>query len=596
MSRSTAGHSAFTKRILRAQTTPETIRSRCFSNNNAVPVEKPKPGRTPRGPRNTEAWSPEIDDMILSLRNANRTWEYIGLATKRSPSVCSDRYYTTLDPALKSWTPAMFSKLDQMVDDGRPWSEIAAVLNSKIVTCQHQWRTLGKGTYRVKGVFSATHPLNWKPNEVEGFWHAWIKHGPQNWKAFAAQIRTKNAGDCKKNFKPLVLSACKDAPGWVKLEVFNYVTNTIKAARARRKRGTEMLSKNGSAGQDGSSMMWTPAEHEALLKAVEKFGLFSGWTSIRKEVKPNLDDDEVEAEYYKLNGVAIKQEAPSAKTGDLKSVEDAWSEEEIQKLNTMLMKYSSDPFWVEQAAVHGITPSDSDYENLFADGQKEEAPKKSKKNKSKKVPVSTTSTSSSTTEERATTTNSSAEGVDTRRIWSKLRISRLKRLVGQQRQQERATGQPINWPWIAEHIGPGIDAGMCITQWQSLPDHDTGPLLEPAKFWGDWDTEQLVKGIAAHGRAWALIQTNYLSHRTTDSIRRKFSNVQNKRDAIVKDHEEIAVRLKRNDETELSAEEYVKQALKDHPVLVLAKRMEDAVKQYEKECKALAMAAKTTKE
>ncbi|KAG9320804.1 hypothetical protein KVV02_004647, partial [Mortierella alpina] len=595
----------------------EALTESAASKVRATKTTKPtKPTKTTKsirtGAKNTK-WPQEVDDMILSLRNDNRTWEYIGLATKRASSACSDRYYTVLDPSLKQWTPAMFTKLDQMVEDGARWGDIAAALNSRIVTCMHQWRTLGKGTYRVKGMMSATNPLLWTPQEINAFWSAWHKHGTSNWKAIAAEIRTKSATECKQKFKILVMNAFKEAPGWVKLEVFNYISDTIKTARARRRQGITVVSKDvAGLGEEAlvlrqQQLQWTPEEHEALLSAVEKYGLFSGWTNIRKQVKPYLDDEAVEAEYYKLNGVAIHKPEPTlaSKADASKALEDLWTGEETEKLNTMLMKYSALPYWTDQASQHGVTPSDSDYDDLFKKPLSKTAVEKKPASNKKlgRTPSSSVSSSSLSSASSSSSTPTTAETIETSsspslslsssiepdeqdQIWTKQRINRLKRLVSQQRQQEGATGQPVNWSWIANHIGPGIDASMCITRWQSLPDHQANLLLEPAKFWADSDTDRLIEGIVAHGRAWVLVQANYLSDRTTDSIRRKVSNLQKKRDRMVEEYKEIAVKLQKRGELEGSIDDYMHERLKESPVMVLAKRIDGAFEQYDRHQKA----------
>ncbi|KAF9949152.1 hypothetical protein BGZ72_009011 [Mortierella alpina] len=565
-------------------------------------TKTPKPTKTTKtartGAKNTQ-WPSELDDMIVSLRNDNRTWEYIGLATKRASSACSDRYYTALDPSLKDWTPAMFTKLDQMVEDGMRWGDIAAALNSRIVTCMHQWRTLGKGTYRVRGIMSATNPLLWTPQEINAFWSAWHQHGTSNWTAIAAEIRTKSAAECKLKFKILVMNAFKEAPGWVKLEVFNYISETIKTARARRRSGITVVPKDVSGLGEAALLLrkqqqqWTPEEHEALLSAVEKYGLFSGWTKIRKQVKPNLDDDAVEAEYYKLNGVAIHkpEPTPASKASGSKGLEDLWTDEETEKLNTMLMKYSTLPYWTHQATLHGVTPSDSDYDDLFKN------PSHLSTTTTTTTTTKTASSSSSSTEttEALSSSSSSASSITSSpsstdedghdEVWTKQRINRLKRLVSQQRQQEAATRQPVNWSWIANHIGPGIDASMCITRWQNLPDHQANMMLEPAKFWAESDIEKLIEGILAHGRAWVLVQANFLSDRTTDSIRRKVSNLQKKREKMMQEHQEIAVRLQGRGELDVSIDDYVQERLKDSPVMALAKRLDAAFEQYDRQLK-----------
>ncbi|KAF9398976.1 hypothetical protein BGX21_007003 [Mortierella sp. AD011] len=454
------------------------------------------------------AWTPELDELIGRLRSQDHTWEYISLAVGRPKSACSDRFYTSIDPELKSWTPAMLLKLDQMVESGTPWTDIAATFNKKIITCRHQWATLGKGKYRVKGYLSSSEALNWKQHEIEGFWKAWLRLGRMDWKAIAAYI--------------------------------------------------------GATNQTASK--WTPKEHAALLEVVMEHGLFSDWSVIRDKVKPNLSEDEVEAEYYRLDGVAIKVDPkPQVTKSDIKP-HDGWTEEDIQRLNTILMKYSSLPVWTKEAAEHGVGPSEDDYEMLF------DQPRGLKK--------SGESRGSSVESRSYETTNKTVPRLPPQfePPWTNARVHRLKRLVSQQQQQERATDSPINWSWIADHIGPGIDESMCITMWHSMPERSKVK-YNPAKYWTKKDIELLEEGITAYGRGWALIQQNFLQERTIDSIRRKVTNLQHVRDSLVATQREIALNQKLEN-PDLDVDAFIHDNLKHNPQYSSINRLEELMKQY----------------
>ncbi|KAF9114410.1 hypothetical protein BGX27_010881 [Mortierella sp. AM989] len=525
--------------------------------------QKPKtPTVEPKSSSKYGSWTPEMDKLLGQLRSENRTWEYISIALGRPVSACSDRYYITVDPVLKTWTPAMFLKLDQMVDDGVKWPSIAAALNQRVITCQHQWRTLGKGRFRVKGFLTASQFMHWGQHEIESFWTAWLEFGKMNWVALAKHMGTRSEEECRESFRSLIVHTLKDAPGWAKLEAFNYATETSRKARSRMLVMAKYISPTINASKQDKSE-WTAEEHTALLEAVERYGLFSDWAVIREQVKPNLDDDEVEAEYYRLNGVTIKTDPNRQLERPVQVVikqHDGWTEAEIQRLNTILMKYSSLPIWVREAAKHGVEPSDDDYDMLFKkskrssiglDSDKAAGPKLSEPRRRKKQPELP---------------------------WSTIRISRLKRLVYQQQQQERATGHPINWSWVADHIGPGIDANMCITMWQNMPEYSRLQ-YGPAKYWSDEENDLLQQGIAAHGKSWTLIHRNFLKHRSMDSVRRKVTNLLLKRADFAASQRSIALDLKVS-YPDLDVDAFVRNAIERDQDCSLAERLGDLMQKY----------------
>ncbi|KAI1308390.1 hypothetical protein EDD11_004319 [Mortierella claussenii] len=536
-----------------------------------------KPGiRKPRSAPEYRIWSDELDNQVLSLRQAGETWEAISNATGRPGSACADRYYTALDPGLREWTPAMFAKLDQLVEDGYSWMDIARILNQRVVACQHQWRNMGKGQYRLKTIHGRPQGLKWSTYEIETYWSAWLKCGGMNWTAIAQKVRSKDAKECQDMFRTLVVSAVKDAPGWAKLDTVSYLADTARIARSRKRNqnteqdvnevleeASEDKDNNDKSDNDGSlsaadpSVRWTPAEHQALLAAVEKYGLFSGWEKIRDRVKPDMTEDEVEAEYYRLNGVSMQEDPTSTADQEQEAkaeLQDGdWTKKEVERLNLILMKYSSLNIWKEEAAKHNVKPSDEDY-HLFRD------------NPNDNFPVSYYLI------HRRTRIDNSP--------WDKERIDRLKRLVAQQQHQERASRQPVNWEWIAEHIGADIDANMCITQWQRI-EHTSIRRFNPAQFWFPPDIKALEKGVLKYGRAWSLISREFLPHRSVDSVRRKLTNLQHKRDAIMEAVHAEANNLK-VDNPDLDVEAYVRsKTLRDKHV-IQAKRFEDLLEAYDR--------------
>ncbi|KAF9020640.1 hypothetical protein BGZ52_002417 [Haplosporangium bisporale] len=507
---------------------------------------KTKLGRPPR-------WTPEMDEELTRLRAANRTWEYISLAVGRSSSACADRYNTVLDPSLKTWTPGMIARMDQMVEEGVSWKDIANNLNAKIIACQHQWRTVGKGKLRVKGIAALPTTAAWSNMEMEVFWSSWIANGgAANWDLMTVDLGSRDAKEYRAGLRQLIMSTIMGAPGWAKLEIFNYVSEVTRAARSRARE-----EENKAFIDTQQDRSWTPAEHAALLKAVEKHGLFSGWSKIREQVKPHVTDDEVEAEYYRLNGVndEVSEKPQDEIIAEASEKEGTWTEEEVVKLNLMLMKYSTLPVWTREAAKNKVKPSDEDYERLFQN------------------------TNPSDEDASITSGKGNTEGSNLSE-WNSARTSRLRRL----QQQSSISDQPIDWDWVADHIGPGFNANMCITHWHALP--EGGSKLEPAKYWDQTDIEKLQLGIQKYGRSWINIQREYFPDRTTDSIRRKVSNVQNRRDKLVREQRKLVMKIKRTTDPNVDVEKHTHEGLKADPVYQLAMRMDVLMKAFDEATKA----------
>ncbi|KAG0334280.1 hypothetical protein BG004_000485 [Podila humilis] len=491
-------------------------------------------------------WTPELDQEILKLRAAKKTWEFIGLAIGRSSTNCADRFNTVLDPSLKDWTPKMIAKLDQMVEEGASWRTIAATFNAKIMTCQHQWKTLGNGANNVKGMAALPHTPAWSDFEMESFWDSWIKsQGANGWDRIQADVGGRSIKEYRAGLRQLVMSSVIHAPGWAKLEIYNYVTDVTKSARARARK-QESHSLNAAA----IDKRWTPSEHAKLLKEVEQHGLFYGWAKIRKLVKPRSTDELVEAEYYRLSGIDnSSSEAPSEAEADAVShdEESNWTEEEVDKLNMMLMKYSTLPVWEREAEKHGVVGSDDDLETLFE---------------------STTSLQkqNSYTRKKTRQLKNWLESQPAPHNWNAARVQRLKRLVSQQQTQCAVTQQPMDWNWVAEHIGPDVDAKMCIAAFQSLPEEEDKSAPQP---WGAKDVALLVEGIKTHGRKWREIQKQFLPGRTTDSLRRKVSNIYDRRENLIAAQRKVALKIKRSSDPELDVNAFVEEALKKKPAYVL---------------------------
>ncbi|KAF9337303.1 hypothetical protein BGZ91_009541 [Linnemannia elongata] len=586
------------------------------------PVIKPL-SRKPRNSRNTR-WTPELDERLLELRKADQTWESISRFMGRSTSACSDRYYTALDPALRNWTPAMFAKLNQMVEDGEKWSDIAVALGAKI-------------------------SLSWTPYEMEAFWAAWIRLSKEvvqdesglklDWKEFAAEVKTKTAVECRKAFKLLVNHALKDAPGWVKLETVSYVSETIKVARARKRLELKEKRLKDAAAAGGEALNLDDEDLEDDDEDDDETS--TGCGAIRNEVKPEANDEDVEIEYYHVSGIQEKPKEESSETDVVEivplekgtKIHGEWTDKEAARLSLVLMKYSHMPIWAERAEEMGVSPTEEDYEILFKNNRDNPIKRLSKKElkalerdgkrrvrgRGKKfllqgaadaakagteIPTTppvqesvravqeTIASITKTTHRSSDNNNSDDEGPNEQRtelLWNADRTLRLRRLVGQQQLQERS-GHAIDWSWIAEHIGPGFDASTCITKWQSLPEHSSIK-VEPARFWDEADIRLLEQGILTHGNLWTCIQRDFLPERTTDSIRRKVSNLQKKREHLIMDARATAVALKEK-YPDLDVEETVKNAIIADQSCVLWGRLNDLLKQYRENPKNVAQGPK----
>ncbi|KAF9436886.1 hypothetical protein BGZ76_002687 [Entomortierella beljakovae] len=538
------------------------------------------------------SWSKEVDDSIVALRAQKTTWPRISQILKRPQSAIADRYYTLLDPDLKTWTPAMFAQLDQMAENGEHWARIAAVLNKRVITCRYQWQTLGKGRYRVKGFLSSMQNMTWEPQEIENFWDAWLKFGNMDWERIAKSVKSRTERECQNAFRALVVKSLQDASGWVKLEAFIYITETNRKARSRITKGveTDELEPNPTVEED----KWTDEEHKALLKAVEVHGLFSAWTEIRKQVKPNLTNTQVENEYYRLSGAATENDLANGSGDDDDGDGDKemhqytrWTKDEFEGLNLILMKYSDLRIWVEEAKKRNIKASEDDYEKLFRKSRKKdykhvtERPLKKSKKKDQESAVEQIPDINNNDNDNDNGNDSSNNDDDinnTSNGWNGDRIRRLKRLVSQQQQQQKATSEPINWQWIADHIGPGFEPAMCQSQWETLPGSDIVKYV-PSKFWDVKEVEILEKGLSKYGKAWTLIHKNLLPQRSSESIRRKVTNIQTKRDKLVEVKTTEALILRQYN-PKLDVDKFVQTSLKDDSYFIQATRFDAVIQAH----------------
>ncbi|KAF9922029.1 hypothetical protein FBU30_007898 [Linnemannia zychae] len=611
-----------------AQLPPSEPKTAMLSSGKLI-IVKPLARKPRNAPRNTQ-WNAELDKIVLDLRNNNRTWDAIAMATGRPATACSDRFYTALDPALQKWTPAMFTKLNQMVEEGIKWNQIAKELDTKIVACQFMWRTLGNGKYRIKGLMTPSQSLGWTPAEMNQFWSTWIQETEKirteasepteqmiEWEKFSQDVKTRTLAECQSDFRLLINNALRDAPGWVKLETVAFVQETIKVARSRKKKVLRVeISKVSETGDDFGeegdkpdpskessikASAWTEKDHTALFDAVERHGLFSCWAQIRDEVRPDLSEDEVKLEYYNLSGLSDDEETEEAKTPveivplDRAKIYGEWSGLEAERLNMILMKYSKMPIWVRQAKIRGIVPTDDDYDVLFNGKRKKgDAPIKKKRGRRKKIkeasPVENDVSNYGKTSESISPEGNAISAIadkDSNTIsasikpsgprWNFERTMRLRRLVGQQQLQERC-GNEIDWDWIAEHIGPGFDANMCIAKWQSIPNQSVIKVEQP-RFWDEDDIKLLEEGIKTCGKSWTRIQREYFPNRTIDSIRRKVSNLQIHHDRLVKESRATAIQLKEK-YPHLDVEQTVKNTTEADRGCVLWKRLEQLFNEH----------------
>ncbi|KAF9581186.1 hypothetical protein BGW38_001896, partial [Lunasporangiospora selenospora] len=552
-----------------------------------------------------QKWTPEIDQQIIELRANNRTWEYISLATGRSTTACSDRFYTALDPTLRDWTPAMFTRLNQMVEEGKSWKFISESLGKRSITCQHQWRKLGNGTNLAQGLSWTGARLKWTRDEIDQFWKAWLECGGKDWREISKGVRTRNSRECRENFKALVLNAVQEAPGWVKVESVNYVSGTNRTAKAKLKAQLEekaILGKFGSLGASNSSFLeahpWTEKEHALLLKAVENHGLFSAWDKIRDEVKPGLPEDAVQSEYYKMTGMGDESNDDEQDKEDEDEIRLTkkrnkvsnevmnfeWSGQEVDQLKAILSRYSHLPIWKEEAEKSGITTNtsttESEFSNLFKRKSDEDISESEDgievaENHETSISSSNNTSSGEGDNEQNSEPNSESNP------WTKLRLFRLKRLVRQQQRQRKLTGGTIDWPWVAEHIGPGFDENMCISQWQSIPAKPTNALPSEPRGWDVSDIKALGEGISVYGKSWVLIQRHLLPDRSTDSIRRKVTNIIGKRDHLVENAKEKA-QVMNNSNSDVDQEELVKLFLEKDPTYVLANHLTAMYEKFQK--------------
>ncbi|KAG0223689.1 hypothetical protein BGW41_005425 [Actinomortierella wolfii] len=528
--------------------------SRCYgSKSTAKTLAEPAPRQNVHGKAMT-VWTQEMEETLLELKAQGKNWSEISRVVGASPSVCSIHYDKYLDPALKDWTEDKMVKLDSLAEQGLSWAQIGAKLGASARQCKHIWQRRGKGQYKFRAILNVPNTEHWTTQEVEAFWLAWFVHGQNCFRAAADDMDGRNNATCHKSILYFVKKAVEKAPGWAQIEILHFVSQAINNARGRAVVINTNVESQGDQGSSASSITaiapkWTPQEHEALFKAVEKHGLFANWDEIRDAVKPTLKSEEVKKEYWRLSGMAGDQDSSDSdpkrsnssniRTDKYDSLN--WSNEEVEALNLMLMKYGTMRSWQQLAEEKGVKPSPlEDLQSLFG---------------GKTIP----NTKSGSRDARDDEDDSPA-------LWDVILRDRLRFLIEYQYQRAKApfgTEGVIDWNWTADHIGPGVTADDCKTQW-SIIDH-TRTLLslkKPPQAWSDEELHTLVTAVKTLGKRWVKIRSDFLPHRSIDSIRRKFRLLMDSRkhvleEPIIREYQDEPALLEQQlQELEATNEEY----------------------------------------
>ncbi|KAF9181453.1 hypothetical protein BGZ51_005422 [Haplosporangium sp. Z 767] len=88
-------------------------------------------------------FTPEMDQELLRLREQGHSWAAIGSMMGLPFRSCHRRFLTTLDPQLHElWPEPTIRRLEELVAQGKPWSDIAKDLGIKSSSCQIKWKSL----------------------------------------------------------------------------------------------------------------------------------------------------------------------------------------------------------------------------------------------------------------------------------------------------------------------------------------------------------------------------------------------------------------------------------------------------------------------
>ncbi|KAF9951030.1 hypothetical protein BGZ72_007346 [Mortierella alpina] len=90
----------------------------------------------------SDFWTPERDEVLLRMKEEKpeATWREIGQRLGTSQVNCHTRYKAVLQPLVEqSWTERTTAQLQEMVDKGKSWDEIANALNIHRRACRQQW-------------------------------------------------------------------------------------------------------------------------------------------------------------------------------------------------------------------------------------------------------------------------------------------------------------------------------------------------------------------------------------------------------------------------------------------------------------------------
>ncbi|KAG0265535.1 hypothetical protein BG011_004563 [Mortierella polycephala] len=98
-----------------------------------------------RSKYNKPQFTPEMDRELLQLREQGHPWTTIGSIMGVPYRSCHRRYNTALDPQLHElWSQRTIERMDELVAQGKSWSDIAQDLGIRSSSCQIKWKALAK--------------------------------------------------------------------------------------------------------------------------------------------------------------------------------------------------------------------------------------------------------------------------------------------------------------------------------------------------------------------------------------------------------------------------------------------------------------------
>ncbi|KAF9362418.1 Myblike DNAbinding domain-containing protein [Mortierella sp. NVP85] len=419
--------------------------------------------------RRTE-FTPEVDAEIIRLRGLGYPWTAVGSALGLPHRSCHRRFLTVLDPHLhdRAWPDEKIQRLEILVTEGKPWTEIAKELDSSTVNCMSKWRALVRPEGEARGrTFDAV--------QSRVLLKLVEQYGEDDWRSvmrgFMEQLGGRNMA--------------KVTPDQLRHQYY----------RLRRR----------------PAHVWTVQEETALIQHVLKQGT-GHWEEISQALQSH-SPEQCRERWIMLD---MKSRIPEK--------ERLWYKGEKSNFWRLWLRYGND--WTTLAG-YLLKRTPEECQRFY---EKATAALKSNKGKTdnhgdpEDMKGQQQEQEEESEEFKAMVKDFAQSQVEVRVInWKKEDSERLKKVA-----EEVRLSNPyklVKWKEVARRMGMGLTAAQYKHHLYYLQSTENGGL---AGAWTDEEITTLEHAVQVAGRDWVKISAEYMPHRNPKSLCHKFRMIKNK--------------------------------------------------------------------